>query len=352
MLKKLLLSTAAIGIAALAGAQITITSADVPVLGDTPRYSLAVPTTNLNLSNTGANIAWDYSGLSPVAQRVDVYKSVTAAGYRQNGIDGSAYGFLVAENLDFPGSPATLNNVYTFFSRNATRFAAVGYAGTVNSFFPISEAYSDADEWLNFPLTFGRQDNTTFRFTASVSLFGTVVMKGTRASNVDGWGTIVTPFLTTPTPALRLRTEVVETDSVILSGSSYAFPRHTVDYQWWVSGLRFPALWVSSTVVAGQETPATVRYRDSYRQGVGIAAVTKRELRELAVYPNPATSSEVRVTIPADWRQYETALYDATGRMIRMTTGTDKVVTSDLASGNYTIIVRSGDSYGAARFVK
>src|SRR6188472_3080704 len=114
-MKRILLS---LSLCLLAGtalkAQITITAADMPVNGDTLRYSTSLPTASLNLSNTGANIAWDYSTLVPQAQVVDTYKTAAAAGYTGGGIPGTAFGYKVADTL--PGAPLPVKDVYVFFS--------------------------------------------------------------------------------------------------------------------------------------------------------------------------------------------------------------------------------------------
>lgn len=356
MYRKLLLSATAACALTAAGAQITITSADMPILGDSLRYSLVLPTASLNLGSTGANTTWNYSSLSRSMNDTDIYVNVTAAGYSQSGIQSTAYGFEIADTLQFSGAPAFLTDIYNFFSNTSARFAAVGFAAKVNTTtlpvaLPIAAPYTDEDEWFNFPLTFGRKDTTTFQFTASLSILGSVKMKGTRTTHVDGWGTIVTPAMTTPTQVLRVRSEIVEIDSVMVNSTAYAFPRHTVEYQWLGNGLRYPALWVSSSVVAGQEVPTTVRYRESAR-GVGIAKIAKPEMSQLQVFPNPATAGTARIRVPESCKQVEYAVYDVTGRMLSQKVGTDVVETAALPSGTYTVIVRNGESFGVATFVK
>lgn len=351
MIKQLLLSACAAALYTAAGAQITITSADVPVLGDTLRYSTVDLSTNMNLSNTGANVAWDYSALQPQSQHVDQYKTVTGAGYSQSGIAAGAYGYQVTDSLGFAAGQPSLKDVYTFFTATPARYAAVGFAARVNGTIAVGAPYTDEDVWLNFPLTYPQTNMDNFRFTAAVSILGSVVMKGSRTTTVDGWGTIVTPYLTTPTQVLRIRSEVVETDSIILfSGSAFAFPRHYVDYQWLANGLRYPALLVSADIAAGQEQPTNIRYRDTYRRGLGVAQPAPQGLTQLQVYPNPAAGATVRVAIPAGWANYETALYDATGKLLRQGAGTDVIETEGLPHGSYTILVRSVGSFGVAQF--
>src|SRR5438067_13847963 len=99
---KNLLSIALLALTASVGrAQITITSADMPILGDTLRYSFATAAgSNLNLSNTGANIAWDYSSLTPVGQGLDQYKSAAQVNIAYAAlISPQAYGYKVADSI-------------------------------------------------------------------------------------------------------------------------------------------------------------------------------------------------------------------------------------------------------------
>lgn len=48
-------------------AQITITASDMPVAGDTLRYSLMADATSIDLSQAGANVDWDFSWLTRYA---------------------------------------------------------------------------------------------------------------------------------------------------------------------------------------------------------------------------------------------------------------------------------------------
>ena len=89
-MKKILTSLSLCLIAGTAlNAQITITASDMPVLGDKLLYSAALPTAGLNLSNTGANIAWDFTTLVPRLQDIDTYKTASQAGYSGIGAGAS-----------------------------------------------------------------------------------------------------------------------------------------------------------------------------------------------------------------------------------------------------------------------
>lgn len=332
-------------------AQITINTSDLPVLGDTLRYSIALPSAALGLSNTGANITWDYKNLVPRIQGVDTYKTASQAGY--TGIGAGAYGFKISDSLGIPGAPVTLNNVYNFFSvkTSPSRFVAEGFAAKINNVLPLAAVYSDEDEWYFLPLTFMQSNNSTFKLSASVLGLGTLKMQGTRATTVDGWGTIETPFTTAPVPVLRIRSEVDETDSIVYNSMPFAFSRHSVDYKWMANGQHYPMLWITTTIVGATETPTSVRYRDSKRNLLGIAGPSKA-IEALQVYPNPATGNEVTVKIPASWNNYKLHVYDATGKLLSEVANQSKIGTTLLPPGMYTIIAECNGVYGATQFVK
>jgi hypothetical protein len=148
---------------------------------------------------------------------------------------------------------------------------------------------------------------------------------------------------------LRVRSEVEEIDSVTYLTMSFAVPRHYVDYKWLAAGEHYPALWITTTFVAGNETPSAVRYRD--QRDLSIAG-TSRAMESLQVYPNPAAGSEVNVKLPATWAYYVMHVYDATGKLLSSVANTPKINTAALPSGTYTIIAESNGQYGATHFVK
>ena len=333
-------------------AQITITAADMPVNGDTLRYSLSLPTAGLNLSNTGAGISWDYSTLVPGVQVVDTYKTAAAAGYAGGGIPATAFGYKVADSL--PGAPIPVNDVYTFFSLKpaaaSNRFVAEGFGAKVSGAFPVAGGYSSEDTLYNFPLTYNRVDNSSFKLTIN-ALGATLKQQGTRTTFVDGWGTIKTPYFTTPIQVLRVRSEVNELDSITFAGNTVAIPRHYVEYKWLANVEHGPVLFVTTTMVGTTETPSSVRYRDSNRGLVGVGGVSS-SMEALQVYPNPATGTDLTVKMPATWSHYVLRVYDATGKLLSEAANTPKVNTLALPSGKYIVVAECNGVYGVAQFVK
>lgn len=360
MLKHLLLVAGSIALATAASAQITITAADMPVNGDTLRSSAASPTVAINYTATGANTTWNFSSLTPVSQTVDAYKTAVQvnAAYALT-ISTSAYGYKVFDTLSAVGSttlPVSVTQGYTFFSKkpasSPTKFVAEGFGALVAGI-PTPAAYSDEDEWYFFPLAFGDLDSSTFHLNVNVLTLGTLVQDGKRKTSVDGWGTITTPFFTTPVNCIRVRSEVIETDSVVFGGTALPpIPRHYVEYKWLANGQHYPILWVTTNIVGSNETVTGVRYRDSYHPGLLSVANTTAPVRDLSAYPNPATGGMVQLQLPAEWKAYATEVFDMQGKLVQQSANTATLDVHALAPGNYLVRVSSGAEAGYVRITR
>ena len=104
-------------------AQITITASDMPVAGDTLRFSFASPTaTTISPGDSGANVIWDYA-LSSTGQGVDSYLTALQINplYLLT-VGTTAYGYQIADSLPIPGGilPISIQQVYTFFEKSKT----------------------------------------------------------------------------------------------------------------------------------------------------------------------------------------------------------------------------------------
>lgn len=355
-MKQILFSVAGVFAAFLSTAQITITAADMPVVNDTLRWSASVAVgANLNLGNTGANQTWDYSTLTPMAQGLDKYQLAATINLAYAAIiSPTAYGYKVADSIPGLGSalPISINNIYSFYNKksNPSRFVAEGFAASVVSI-PTPAAYSDEDELYYLPLTFGQRDSSTFRLSVSMATLGSYSQKGHRITEVDGWGTIITPFYTSATPALRVRSELMEIDTISFATQKFGIPRNTVEYKWLVNGDHYPALIITTNKTAAGETPTSVRYRDSYR-ALGVRNIINgQSVSMVAVYPNPATNN-VTIDLPNTLYHYAIELFDVTGRLVQHTQNKSSINVSTLPKGQY-LIRASGERFtGYGRFVK
>jgi hypothetical protein len=261
-MKKVLLSLLMIGMAASAFAQITITQSDMPSSGDTLRYSNS--NSIYTWETTGASYTWNFDSLKPSSQGVNSYKSMLSVDPINAVLLGglSDFGLKVVDSI--PLGVVTFKNIYNFFKKSSSKFTSEVYDVSVSGI-PLASAYSDPDELYQFPLTYGRIDTSTFDVTLSIPATGNFRMQGTRINEVDGWGTINTPFGSFP--CLRMKSTVTEMDSISITAYSFSFgiPRNTTTFSWLANGIKIPVLEVQGTYAGSIFTATQVRYRDSYR---------------------------------------------------------------------------------------
>ncbi len=249
-------------------AQITIVSSDMPVSGDTIRYSNASIINLPDLSKTGTNYQWDFSTLDMQSQDVYSYLASGKTPYILN-FGFTAIGLKIADTLGT--DQFRLQNVYNFFRISSNRYEGVGTGFTFGSFpLPQSGKHSDPDEVYRFPLTYGHTADETFSVTIPVMLsivpVGNVFMTGKRHNEVDGWGTISTPYIQNE-PCIRIVSVIEETDSVAITTPplNLAIPVKRIEYKWLSKDEKIPLLEISGTEAAGRFIPRYIRYRDNYR---------------------------------------------------------------------------------------
>jgi hypothetical protein len=357
MKKFLLLSALAFTSAVGAQAQITITAADMPVIGDSLRYSFINPLgATVDLTTTGANATWNFSALVPVAQGLDEYKSAAQVNITYAAtISPLAYGYKVADSIPGGGAlPVTVKDIYTFFSKKPAatpnRYVAEAFAAKISGI-PTPINYSNEDEIYFFPLNYTDVDTSSFRLAYSFSGLGSFSQTGTRHTTVDGWGTITTPHFTTPINALRVVSEVVEIDSFTFGSTSQAIPRHYKEYKWLANGEHYPVLWVTTNIVGTNESISSVRFRDHYRYALGIENVSA-SVQELTAYPNPATADLVTITIPKGFMHYTVGVFDVQGKLVTSTANNANINVASLSKGQYLVRVISGENVGYVRIVR
>ena len=241
--------------------QITITNADMPNTGDTIRYSTTIDINDYTLTDTAYN--WDFSTLTPTGQGINAYKSAISINPAYVLSFGFfAYGVKLADSLG--AGPIMFRNIYNFYKKTSSKYTIEGYGAELTGI-PIPSTYSDPDEVYQFPLSYGRKDTSTFKVTISVPTIVDINISGTRYNEVDGWGTITTPYGTFN--VIRLKSTVDEIDSISSSliSTPFVIPRNTTTYQWLCNGEKIPILEAQGTVTGGTFIPTQIRYRDIYR---------------------------------------------------------------------------------------
>ncbi|MCD6011135.1 MAG: hypothetical protein K0Q79_997 [Flavipsychrobacter sp.] len=343
-----------------ANAQITITAADMPVAGDILSYSIATPgTSSISLTDTGAGIAWDFSGLMPASQAADTYRTAFDVNLAYALVGLTAYGYKVADAspipIPIPGAPA-IEQVYTFFEKRTgpNRYQAKAFAATIAGI-PTPINYALPDVWYFFPLSYLNKDSSNFRLNITLPGFGGIKQQGVRRTRVDGWGTIVTPYFTTPVNCIRVRSVIQEVDSVqFASLPAIGIPRNTVEYKWLVNGEHYPALWVTASMLGpGGETVNSIRYRDNLQPPEDNAVpYVKPGIVTLKAYPNPVANGIVTIDVPVTWGGYTIEVYDMQSKLVATFSNSKQLDIHTLPGGQYLARISSGASTGYAQIVK
>lgn len=288
MLRSLILFITCSSFYSLLFAQITITSADMPVSGDTLRYCNANPNSgSYDFTLTSANHTWDFSNLNCTSQGVAAYKNASSTPYSFYPAFFGKYGTKIADTLGFGTFKFT--NIWDFYGKTSTVFKAEGY-GLTYSGVPLAATYSDDDEIYQFPLQYNDRDSSTFGLSMSIPGLGTYIRKGYRINLVDGWGTITTPYGTFP--CLRVKSTISEIDSLLITTPiplNLGFPINTTEYKWLANEQHFPILEVRGNTGTLGFTPTQVRYRYTPPASSIQENLFSSTAQMLNLYPNPST---------------------------------------------------------------
>jgi hypothetical protein len=144
---------------------------------------------------------------------------------------------------------------------------------------------------------------------------------------------------------LRVRSEIHEIDSVIVSALKVGIPRTTVEYKFLANSEHYPALWVTATLLGSTETITSIRYRDMKRNLASINKATNN-FNKVKTYPNPVSKGVLNIEIPTNWKNYQLALYDIQGKLILATENTNRIDMNSIASGRYVVQLISGSEIG------
>jgi len=240
---------------------ITIVNADMPSSNDTIRISTSNTNITSLLNDTGGNIVWDATFLVPNFQDVLSYKSPINTNI--------AYAFLFAGSTYATDDPnlslgfVAGTDVFSFFTRNNTRFTNDGRGFTVNSI-PIAQSYTSKDIIYNFPVEYGRTDSCTFTSNTVNLLVATLTTKGKRQNIVDSWGELTTPF--GKFNCLRVKSVIQQTDSISVQGFGLPIQRNITEYKWLAKGQKIPVLEIITTATqGGGQGTTTIKYKDVNR---------------------------------------------------------------------------------------
>lgn len=235
----------------------------MPDIGDTLRYSNAALDSLVNngYQMTGSNMTWDFSNLIPISQELEEYENGFFTPYGFFFLGVNVLGVKQADSIGV-GAFAPISDVYNYFQNTNNEYRIRGTGLTLQGI-PFPTFYTDNDEVYQFPLDFGDEDSTTFRFEINLLTLGSISSTGYRINEVDGFGMITTPFGTFD--AIRVKSTIVSQDSVNIGGFPIANETVTIEYKWLANGVEIPVLEIAGTEIAGVFAVTGAQYRDVFR---------------------------------------------------------------------------------------
>lgn len=358
-MKKILLLLC--GISPVAFGQITLTDQHFAGASETYIFSTLVDP-QIDFATTGANHTWDFSTLVPTDQTDLITKPMSQASGLSMLLFGSfapaAYkATYFNSNVDFPIDqltatlPVQIDDMSQFTQRNTTGVYSLGYELVISG--QGLGFRSDTIE-KRYALPLNYSDSYSSRGYTSLDLNPIYDAKWRqhryRQSNVDGWGSVTTPFGTFN--ALRIHHVVQESDSVYISVQGMGFwipvPLPVAhEYEWRSTSDKEAVMRIRTNEVLGTETVTAVEYRDNFN-GLGLEEMNIN----VAVYPNPV-ANELQVNL--DQEVDYLVIVAANGQVMKQVQVSSKQVTidvSELSSGNYQLVAISGSSVKAISFIK
>ncbi|MDY0103885.1 MAG: T9SS type A sorting domain-containing protein [Lentimicrobium sp.] len=239
-------------------AQVTITSNDMPGIQDTIRISTTSVPTFPDPALTGPDYTWDYSTLIPDGQQVESYVGISATPFLYQIVFNNSVANLASPiaSIDFV-SGLDVSDAYIFYKNTQSTFQRAGYAATVMGI-PIPLKFDNPEIIYKFPLSVNSPaDSSQSNFSFSIPNMGYISIQRKRVNQVDGWGSLTTPYGTFE--VLRLKSTVYEHDSVFIDSLQTGFPliRNYVEYQWLGNGQGIPLLTITQEGII-----TTAQYRD------------------------------------------------------------------------------------------
>ncbi len=350
----LLLFAAALLFSTPAISQITITKSDMPQQGDTVRISLGVNPGIIDLTETGENYNWDYSGLIPFKQRIDTFVNVGEIPGGSWFQFTSDFAVNMSGTFSFPG--AGISQPYYYYKSSNSAYKNTGLSFAMDNT-PIPILFFNPDIIYQFPLTYSDTDSSNSGTSMNIPGTGYLLVDRHRRNTVDGWGTLTTPYGTFD--VIRVKSEVSEYDSVYSEsqGSGVGLPYSYTEYKWIGNNQKVPLLTVRE--LAG-ESGIVVEYPDSIRGTLGVNE-KQSYLSNLAVYPNPVKSKAVLRYNLQHKSSVAVTIVDLSGKTVwqspakEMESGFHKTTIdmqqTNLSQGTYLIKITANNNTNTVKFV-
>lgn len=263
--------------------QITITAGDMPEVDDVIVRSITANDQGYDFEQTGEDHTWEYTLLESQLQQVDTFVSIASTPPLYQLVFFYPFVATIAlPGADFDLIPGfELNDVYQFYKETNDFYGQAGYAATFAEI-PLPVKYDDHDVLYEFPLGYSETYSSQSEFSMGLPGLGYFSTSRSRENEVDGWGTLITPYGSFET--LRVRSEVAQSDSIYIDSLGIGFPinRTYTEYKWLANGYGIPLLSVTKegliTTISYIDTLLVSNNKDFYSFKRG----------NIRVFPNPS----------------------------------------------------------------
>jgi hypothetical protein len=347
--------------------QITIDDADFADAGDTARISVSALDFNVDYAYTDTDAVWDFSDLNWQTQQVKeflnpLFISPTYAFFFANTpITPNRSNIATAEgNLltDIPVLNSVFTESYNFYYKTNSMYRWRGIGMRVSGF-PTPVGMNHSDTVYRFPMNYGDKDTAHSDYDVDVPQLGSYTHMQVRYNQVDGWGTLITPFGTHE--VLRQVSEIHGADSLYIDTVQFGIKVNNAvnrEYKWIGKGQMVPLLQINTTQIAvgpfpGFEFVTEILYRDSVRfLPSGIFAAEQNEI-QFRVYPNPSNGS-LFVAVPEDLTAVHISITDINGRAMieqNLSSSLERIDTDNWTRGIYFLTVQSNEGKSSRKVI-
>lgn len=352
-----------LAVSSLSFGQITLT--DQHFAGPSESYifsTLTDPT--IDYGTTGANYTWDFSALVPQDQR----SLITRPSSQITGLSTFQFGSMAStpykatyfnSTTDLPLDqasallplPISIEEMNAFTKKTSTAITSIGYE-LVSNGQGLGFRSDTIETRYALPMTYGNNYESRGYTHLDMNPFYDAQWKQYRhrVTNVDGWGTVKTPF--GQFDALRIHHVIDEFDSIYISYQGFGMwipiPVPLAhEYEWRSTSDKEAVMRIRTSEVMGNETVTAVEYRDNFN-GLGL----KESQLNVSFFPNPVVN-ELHVSTQEVAENFFIA--DQSGRIWKQVAGSGKeqvIDVSELPSGAYSLVVLFSNGYSSVKFIK
>lgn len=349
--------------AQLSQAQISISATDFPGKGDTVRYSNS-NSFFTNFTATGANFTWNFANLGAQSQTLVKHLDPDQADVFTQSLFGStvlptyrATYYLPARELPLAAVSnivdLPIEEIYRFYRKNNQEMTVVGLSISAGGF-AVGKRADTIEIAYKFPMTFGQTYSSNGYVNLDFSAFAPFALKQyrQRTSEVDGWGTITTPYGTFE--CLRIHHVIQELDSILVDlGEGPQWTPIDIptinEYEWWTKDQKGPILKVKANEIFGFPVVNEIQFRDNFRPNLNVG-LGENVSPQIQIYPNPS----------ADFFSINSAqeiafvdVFNPIGQLVLVSQQTQNINAKHLSQGTYFLkITATNGQIFSARIVK